>query len=276
MGVRNATVRRFGVPDLTTTVLTMTLTGLAVDSRLAGGSGKGTARRAAAALAMLLGAIAGALLLKTSLAPPLFTAAALALVVGAAYLPWRGEEHDGGGGGYRACVLGLPTDIEACLFDLDGVLTQTAKLHAAAWKEAFDGYLRERAAKRGEEFVPFDPVEDYDNYVDGRPRYDGVRSFLASRGIELPAGRAQRSPERRERRRARQPQERDLPATDRTSAASSPTRARSASSKPRATPVCGARSSPRAGTAADVLAAAQASSSSSKRSWTVWWPSASI
>ena len=87
MGVRNATVRRFGVPDLTTTVLTMTLTGLAVDSRLAGGSGKGTARRAAAALAMLLGAIAGALLLKTSLAPPLFTAAALALVVGAAYLP---------------------------------------------------------------------------------------------------------------------------------------------------------------------------------------------
>ncbi len=85
-------------------------------------------------------------------------------------------------------MLGLPTDIEACLFDLDGVLTQTATLHAAAWKEAFDGYLRERAAQRGEEFVPFDPVEDYDNYVDGRPRYDGVRSFLASRGIELPQG----------------------------------------------------------------------------------------
>lgn len=91
-------------------------------------------------------------------------------------------------------MLGLPTDIEACLFDLDGVLTQTAKLHAAAWKEAFDGYLRERAAKRGEEFVPFDPVEDYDNYVDGRPRYDGVRSFLASRGIELPQGDPSDSP----------------------------------------------------------------------------------
>jgi len=85
-------------------------------------------------------------------------------------------------------VLGLPADIEACLFDLDGVLTQTAKLHAAAWKEAFDGYLRERAAQGSEEFVPFDPVEDYDDYVDGRPRYDGVRSFLASRNIELPQG----------------------------------------------------------------------------------------
>ncbi len=87
MGLRDATVRRFGVADLTTTVLTMTLTGLAADSRLAGGSGKGGARRTAAALAMLLGAIAGALLLKTSLAPPLFIAAALALVIGAAYLP---------------------------------------------------------------------------------------------------------------------------------------------------------------------------------------------
>ena len=85
-------------------------------------------------------------------------------------------------------MLGLPADIEACLFDLDGVLTQTAKLHAAAWKEAFDGYLRERAAQGSEEFVPFDPVEDYDDYVDGRPRYDGVRSFLASRNIELPQG----------------------------------------------------------------------------------------
>ncbi len=85
-------------------------------------------------------------------------------------------------------MLGLPTDIEACLFDLDGVLTQTAKLHAAAWEEAFNGYLRARAAKRGEKYIPFDPVEDYDNYVDGRPRYDGVRSFLASRGIELPQG----------------------------------------------------------------------------------------
>jgi beta-phosphoglucomutase family hydrolase len=85
-------------------------------------------------------------------------------------------------------VLGLPDRIAACLFDLDGVLTQTAKVHAAAWKRMFDAFLRERAAARGEELVPFDPVADYDEYVDGKPRYDGVRSFLASRGIELPQG----------------------------------------------------------------------------------------
>jgi beta-phosphoglucomutase family hydrolase len=74
------------------------------------------------------------------------------------------------------------------LFDLDGVLTQTAKVHAAAWKEMFDDYLRKRASRTGEPFVPFDPVRDYDEYVDGKPRYEGVRSFLASRGIELPQG----------------------------------------------------------------------------------------
>ncbi len=85
-------------------------------------------------------------------------------------------------------MLGLPDDVRACLFDLDGVLTRTAKVHAAAWKETFDGYLRERAARTGEEFVEFDPVGDYDEYVDGRPRYEGVRSFLDSRGIELPQG----------------------------------------------------------------------------------------
>jgi beta-phosphoglucomutase family hydrolase len=85
-------------------------------------------------------------------------------------------------------VLGLPTTVTACLFDLDGVLTQTAKVHAAAWKRMFDGYLRERAHRTGEAFVPFDPVHDYDEYVDGKPRYDGVRSFLAARGIELPEG----------------------------------------------------------------------------------------
>jgi beta-phosphoglucomutase family hydrolase len=78
-------------------------------------------------------------------------------------------------------ILGLPDDTEACLFDLDGVLTQTAKVHAAAWKQMFDAYLRERPGP----FVPFDPVRDYDEYVDGKPRSDGVRSFLASRGIEL-------------------------------------------------------------------------------------------
>ncbi len=85
-------------------------------------------------------------------------------------------------------VLGLPGDVTACLFDLDGVLTQTAKVHAAAWKKAFDGFLRKRSAAGGEPFQPFDPVRDYDEYVDGKPRFDGVRSFLQSRGIELPEG----------------------------------------------------------------------------------------
>lgn len=85
-------------------------------------------------------------------------------------------------------MLGLPIGVRACLFDLDGVLTQTAKIHAAAWKEAFDGYLRERALRIGERFVSFDPVADYDEYVDGKPRYDGVRSFLAARDIDLPEG----------------------------------------------------------------------------------------
>jgi beta-phosphoglucomutase family hydrolase len=84
--------------------------------------------------------------------------------------------------------LGLPTGIRACLFDLDGVLTQTAKLHDAAWQQMFDEYLRERAERLGERFVPFDPVRDYDEFVDGLPRADGTRNFLASRGIELPEG----------------------------------------------------------------------------------------
>jgi beta-phosphoglucomutase family hydrolase len=85
-------------------------------------------------------------------------------------------------------VLGLPASVRACLFDLDGVLTETAKVHAAAWKEMFDHYLRARAAETNEDFVPFDQTKDYDTYVDGKPRYDGVRSFLASRQIELPEG----------------------------------------------------------------------------------------
>jgi beta-phosphoglucomutase family hydrolase len=85
-------------------------------------------------------------------------------------------------------VLGLPDGVSACLFDLDGVLTQTAKVHAAAWKQMFDEFLREWARKHGQPFVPFDEVSDYDEYVDGKPRYDGVASFLASRKIELPQG----------------------------------------------------------------------------------------
>jgi beta-phosphoglucomutase family hydrolase len=85
-------------------------------------------------------------------------------------------------------MLGLPAGVTACLFDLDGVLTQTAKVHAAAWKQMFDDYLRKRAGETGAAFVEFDPVGDYDEYVDGKPRYDGVRSFLASRKIELGEG----------------------------------------------------------------------------------------
>jgi len=82
--------------------------------------------------------------------------------------------------------LGLPAGIRACLFDLDGVLTHTATVHAAAWREVFDAFLEERAASTGTDFVPFDPVADYRTYVDGKRRRDGVRSFLASRGIRLP------------------------------------------------------------------------------------------
>jgi beta-phosphoglucomutase family hydrolase len=86
-------------------------------------------------------------------------------------------------------MLGLPDGIRAGLFDLDGVLTQTAKVHAAAWKQMFDEYLRARP----EEFHEFTP-HDYDLYVDGKRRQDGVRSFLASRGIELPDGEPDAAP----------------------------------------------------------------------------------
>jgi beta-phosphoglucomutase family hydrolase len=85
-------------------------------------------------------------------------------------------------------MLGLPDQVRACLFDLDGVLTRTAKVHASAWKEMFDEFLRRRASTTGAEFVPFDEQGDYHTYVDGKPRYDGVRSFLAARGVTLPDG----------------------------------------------------------------------------------------
>ena len=84
--------------------------------------------------------------------------------------------------------MNLPSAIRACLFDLDGVLTDTASLHAAAWKEMFDTFLRKRAAETGAQFVPFDTAHDYRDYIDGKQRSDGVRSFLASRGIALPEG----------------------------------------------------------------------------------------
>jgi beta-phosphoglucomutase family hydrolase len=85
-------------------------------------------------------------------------------------------------------VLGLPDNVRICLFDLDGVLTRTAEIHAAAWKETFDAYLRERSARTNEPFVPFDAVSDYATYVDGKHRQDGVQSFLHSRHIHLPRG----------------------------------------------------------------------------------------
>ena len=93
-------------------------------------------------------------------------------------------------------MLGLPDGVRACLFDLDGVLTETAKVHAAAWKRMFDAYLQERAKRSGEAFQAFDSKDDYDEYVDGKPRYDGVRSFLDSRGIELPEGAPDDPPDR--------------------------------------------------------------------------------
>jgi beta-phosphoglucomutase family hydrolase len=81
-------------------------------------------------------------------------------------------------------VLGLPDGVTACLFDLDGVLTDTAAVHAAAWAKAFDEFLK---ARDGDGFVPFSK-QDYLDYVDGKPRPDGVRDFLASRGVTLPEG----------------------------------------------------------------------------------------
>jgi beta-phosphoglucomutase family hydrolase len=87
----------------------------------------------------------------------------------------------------------LPPAITACLFDLDGVLTKTALVHAAAWKATFDDFLRRRD---GDGFRPFDSDADYGRYVDGLPRADGVRSFLASRDIELPEGASDDPPDR--------------------------------------------------------------------------------
>ncbi|MEV6991135.1 beta-phosphoglucomutase family hydrolase [Streptomyces sp. NPDC093228] len=89
--------------------------------------------------------------------------------------------------------LGLPDGIQACLFDLDGVITKTAVVHAAAWKQTFDDFLHRRD---GDSFRPFDEVADYDEYVDGRPRADGVRTFLESRDIHLPEGDPGDPPER--------------------------------------------------------------------------------
>lgn len=91
-------------------------------------------------------------------------------------------------------MLGLPDGVTTCLFDLDGVLTDTASVHQVAWKDMFDAFLSARAGADGSAFVPFTP-RDYEAYVDGKPRLDGVRDFLASRGIVLPEGSSGGSPE---------------------------------------------------------------------------------
>ncbi len=85
-------------------------------------------------------------------------------------------------------ALGMPDGIRGCLFDMDGVLTRTATLHAAAWKQMFDEFLADWADRTGENMRPFDAESDYDRYVDGRSRADGTRAFLDSRGIHLPDG----------------------------------------------------------------------------------------
>ena len=87
-------------------------------------------------------------------------------------------------------------DFDAVLFDLDGVLTATAKVHAACWKKTFDEYLKKRAAETNEPFKPFDLEQDYLLYVDGKPRYEGVKSFLESRDIHLPYGDPSDPPDR--------------------------------------------------------------------------------
>src|SRR5690242_8907758 len=84
-------------------------------------------------------------------------------------------------------MLGLPDAVRACLFDLDGVLTDTASVHKKAWKAMFDAYLRERADRTGQPFVEFDATDDYLNYIDGKKREDGVRSFLSARHIDASA-----------------------------------------------------------------------------------------
>ena len=84
--------------------------------------------------------------------------------------------------------MGQKTDFDAVIFDMDGVITKTALTHAAAWKIMFDEYLRKREVVHGEKFVEFTHARDYLPYVDGKPRYKGVESFLQSRGIHIPFG----------------------------------------------------------------------------------------
>jgi len=89
-----------------------------------------------------------------------------------------------------------PQSFDAVIFDLDGVVTKTARVHSAAWKRLFDEFLQENSRRDGTPFVAFDEREDYLRYVDGKPRYDGVQSFLESRGIHLDRGSPEDGPER--------------------------------------------------------------------------------
>jgi beta-phosphoglucomutase-like phosphatase (HAD superfamily) len=93
-----------------------------------------------------------------------------------------------GGPAVTARMLGLPADAVACVFDLDGVLTTSDEVHAAAWTQVFDAFLVGHAERNHRPFIPFDPMRDYPELVAGRPRRDGIRTFLASRGISLPEG----------------------------------------------------------------------------------------
>jgi trehalose 6-phosphate phosphatase len=85
---------------------------------------------------------------------------------------------------------------DAVIFDMDGVITQSARVHAESWKRMFDEYLQQRAKLQGKKFVPFDREKDYYQYIDGKPRYDGTRSFLESRGVSLPYGSPEDSPDK--------------------------------------------------------------------------------
>ena len=95
----------------------------------------------------------------------------------------------------RNTMLGLPEDVRACILDVEGVLTDSAALHAWAWGEVFDDFLLRSSHQTGWHFIPFDRVADYRSYLDGRPRLEGVHAFLRSRGIRLPEGCTDDSPE---------------------------------------------------------------------------------
>lgn len=107
----------------------------------------------------------------------------VALVAGDRHVPWLASLP------VRGTSLGLPNTVRSCVFDLDGVLTDSAALHATAWAEAFDGLLLRLSERIGWQFIPFDRNADYLSFIDGRPRLEGVHTFLRSRGIQLPEGR---------------------------------------------------------------------------------------